>query len=184
MRVATTLTGVAACAAAVAPAGIAQAATHVRHTGRPDMKVVDLGPAAKAGLRVRVPGFMQHHVATPDNSPPNLNYSLGITITGVSRVHVCGWHGTGTWRCTVSASSLIKSHVYRLSKVGGNKRSWRRGLTEVYWNGGGAGNWDQCNTNGSYNGFTGYFSSTGGLHEVYSPNYVWLSPVGPGHPTC
>jgi len=181
--VATTLTGVAACATAMAPA--AHAATQAGHAARPDLKIVDLGPTAKAGLKVRVPGFTQHHVAAPDASTPNLNYSLGMTIHGVSKFHVCGWHGTGTWRCTASLTGFNKNDTYLVWGIGGNIRSWRRGLTDVYWNNGGAGNWDQCNTNGAYDGFAGYYYSSSGVdYPYYSANYVWLQPVGPGDPTC
>jgi hypothetical protein len=108
-----------------------------------------------------------------------------MTIHGASKFHVCGYHGTGTWRCTASETGLNKGSTYLVWKIGGNYRSWRRGLTEVYWNGGGAGNWDQCNTNGAYSGFAGYYySSNGTYYPANSPNYVWLQPVGPGDPTC
>lgn len=181
MRVATALTGMTACAAAVAPAVNAQAAAQARHTAPPKLKIVDLGPAGKSGLRVRVPGHTPG--AVPDNFTPSLHYSLGMFIgPGVSKFHVCGWHPGNAWRCTQEVTGLNKADVYGASHIGGNIRSWQRGLTEVYWNNGGPGYWDECNTNGSYLGYLGYFSSHGNFYST--PAYVWLSPVGPGHPEC
>jgi hypothetical protein len=184
MRVVATLTGAAACVGAMAPTATAQAAPQARETAHPSLKIVDLGnaAAAKKALKVRVPGYAPNFVATPDGSVPNLNFSLGMTFTGMSKFHVCGYHGTGQWRCTAEYTGFIKSHLYWVGNIGGNIESWRRGLTKVYWNNAGAGSWDQCNTNGSYNGFAGFYSPGGS--PIFTRSYVTLSLVGPGHPTC
>jgi hypothetical protein len=183
MRVATALTGMTACATAFGPAVTAQAATKSHHTAPPEFKIVDLGRAGKAGLRVRVPGHTPG-AAIPDSPVPNLHYSLGMTIgPGVSKFHVCGYHLNGAWRCTNEITGLDKSSIYSAWNIGRNVESWQRGATDVYWNNGGAGNWDTCNTNGAYIGGTGFYLKTTGVW-VSSPYYVWLSPVGPGHPEC
>jgi len=159
MRVVTSLTGVTACAAAFAPATPAQAATSAAH---PQSKIVNLGQAGQA----------RDFVA--DGSVPDQPYSLAAVFTGVSKIQVCGWHPTNDWRCTAYKTGLNKKDTYVWSNIGGNHKSWDRGAIDVYWNGGGAGNWDTCNTNGDY---LGHFDSG-------DPYYVILSPVGPGHPEC
>jgi hypothetical protein len=183
MRVATVLTGMTACAAAVAPPVTAHAATQAGHTAPPALKIADLGHAGKGRLRVRVPG-QTVHAAAPDGSVPNLDFSLGITIgPGVSKFHVCGYHPGGVWRCTKEYTGFNKNSPDWVWQLGGNIRSWQRGQTDVYWNNGGKGSWDTCNTNGAYLGATGYWSPDLNTFDL-SPNYVWLSDVGPGQPEC
>jgi hypothetical protein len=185
MRVATALTGMTACAAAFGPAATAQAATQAHQPATPELKIVKLGPVgtAKNGLRVHAIGQAAGQI-TPDGSKPNLDFSLGMTIGGVSQVRVCGYHPGGVWRCT-SEMPLNKDYSYLIYNIGGNVRSWQRGATDVYWDKGGAGSWDTCNTNGAYNGLAGYlYNSNDSLRAHYSLNYVWLTTVGPGDPTC
>jgi hypothetical protein len=181
MRVATALTGMTACAAAFTPAATAQAGTQGHPTAPPGFKVVVLGPAGTTGLRAQTSGHTAG-AAVPDGSVPNLHYSLGVTLHGISQFHVCGYHVDNAYRCTPEYTGYNKGLDYLVYRVGGNIRSWQRGQTTVYWNNGGAGNWDTCNTNGDYNGYAGYFNSPNAL--ILSPNYVWLTTVGPGDPTC
>jgi hypothetical protein len=176
MRVATTLTGVAACAAGFAPAA-AHATTDSAHTAqRQEPEFVNLGKRGHA--RAHINAFItQARVAeTVDGPVPPSRFSMGALFTGVSKIQFCGWHPTNDWRCTITYTGFDKADSYYFYNIGGNKGSWNRGKVDVYWNGGGAGKWDTCNTNGDYNGF---FSS--GINGYVS---VVLSTVGPGYPTC
>jgi hypothetical protein len=170
MRVATTLTGVTACAAAFAPVAAAQAATHA---ARPDAKLVTIPVAEpKAGT---IPSYVKYQ-AVADAAAPDQPFSLGIWVkASVSRFRVCGWHPTNDWRCTGSYTQPYP-FTAEFTSIGGNITSWDRGLTDVYWNGGAAGHRDTCNTNGDYNGY------------LLNSHYVILGfpsdPIGDGVPTC
>jgi hypothetical protein len=148
MRVMAPIVGATACAGAFAPA--AQAAVR---PGSPAQEHASQG----TGRMPARPGSGSMRVYTPDTEAPAQPYTLGIKVSSyVEAFHVCGWHPVNTWRCTAQ----IKNPFYRTgldswydSNVGGNYRSWDRGQVDVYWNAGGKGSWDTCNTNGAYYGY-------------------------------
>jgi|HubBroStandDraft_1064217.scaffolds.fasta_scaffold17897_1 hypothetical protein len=179
MRVATTLIGATAWAAAFAPAATAQTAvgSHQPARERADRPKGQMAVRPDAGtppIPRTAPGA---HLYNPDNTPPAQPYSLAVEVSShVQTFHVCGWHPTNAWRCTKTYSNpgyyspgLGDTTIF---SIGGNHRSWDRGTIDVYWNKGGAGSWDTCNTNGDYDGYP--ISSHGLL----------LGPVGFGKPTC
>jgi hypothetical protein len=149
MRVAVPILGAAAGVAAFAPA--AQAAVR---PGPPVQEHAGGQGAGPASVRLGTGGM---RVYGADTEAPGQPYTLGVKISSyVEAFHVCGWHPTNTWRCTAE----IKNPLFRLaagswydSNVGGNYRSWDRGQVDVYWNAGGPGSWDTCNTNGAYSGY-------------------------------
>jgi hypothetical protein len=148
MRVATILTGATACAAAYMPVGPAHA---VVTGGGPAHKPTAAKPE-KPKLVMRVPavGLAGLH-GTPvahDVEP----YSLSVFAQPtVSKFQACGYHPpNGAWRCTAYQGNKcfeLPMYFCRYQDVGGNIRSWNRGLIRLYWNGGGPGLRNQCNTN-------------------------------------
>jgi hypothetical protein len=183
MRVSTALTGMTACAAVFMPVAAAHAATRSALPGKTE------GSTAKGGKMVRVevlPGTnagRHQRVAGPDNVTPAQPYYLDLWLkNSVTSFHVCGWHPTNTWRCTPTYDTPgQKPNPFSYQDVGHNAHSWDRGTIDIYWNGGGPGHWDTCNTNGAYNGYLGQSIS---VHSV-----VWLSNgtgggIGNGVPTC
>jgi hypothetical protein len=177
MRVAMSLTGVAACGAAFAPAAAAQAA-QTTHALPPEPRLEVVGVVGK-GMQAHLPTFARElhpHAVHPDASVPAEPFSMGMYFYGASKIRVCGWHPPDTWRCTNSRTGLSENKIYYWPNIGGNHRSWDRGVVDVYWNGGGPGNWDTCNTNGAYLGY------------LHSSHYLILgsssSTVGPGQPQC
>ena len=159
MRVATILTGATACAAAYMPAGPAQAVTGGGLAHKPTATKPE-----KPRLRMRFPaaslaGRPDVRVAH-DVEPYSLSAVVGPTV---GSYQVCGYHPpNGAWRCTPYASNACygTNSYCRYYDVGGNIRSWNRGLIKVYWNGGGPGHWNQCNTN------TSVFASSATGHRV------------------
>jgi hypothetical protein len=144
---------------------------------------------AKKGLRVATTllGASGTTVALMPAAPafagpvPNQPYELNIIFKlSVSQYHVCGWHPGNAWRCTTEHFTAHRngSTVNFASDVGGNGRSWDRGTLDVYWNSGGPGHRDTCNTNGT------------GNWALESANSVWLwngsfgNGIGNGVPTC
>jgi len=154
MRVATAITGVTAAAAGFLPTAAAHAATRPAAT-TPAGKLAKTGEF-RDGKLVRLK--MDTGLASPDNTTPGQPYWLDILFKGsVHSYQVCGWHPTNAWRCTgwTTPSSTF------VGDVGGNKYSWDRGKVSVRWNGGAAGHWDYCNTNGSYNGYAQSYGQSG-----------------------
>jgi hypothetical protein len=157
MRVATTLVGATAFAAALAPAATAEAAA--RPAGprqpigvRPGRTGRTMAVRAGAGTTAALAG----HRFNPDTLPPSgSRYTLGLLVSPyVYSFHVCGWHPTNTWRCTPTRyNPNYLEYAYYDANVGGNKWSWNKGAVDVYWNKGGKGSWDTCNTNGDYWGY-------------------------------
>jgi hypothetical protein len=160
MRVATVFTGAAACTAAYMAAPPAYAAPE--------------RPASNNGI-------------------PESPYSASVMISGrVSTIQACGYKniGGGKWECTPiiarsnpELTGRVSGTNWRIVELGSN---WRRGLFKLWWNHHGAGSWDECNTNGAYNGqiashsrvllFTnGSYTSQGGYLQ---------GPVGFGVPEC
>lgn len=153
MRVATALTGMATCAAGFLPTA-AQAAT------------------AGQGLK-----------AAPDATAPPQPYYLNVWFkTSVETYQVCGWHPGNAYRCTAwKDAQAWNSHFHVAFSVGGNPHSWDRGEIKVAWNGGAAGHWDECNTNGAYYGYVG-----SGDNPYYSANLTSANGggIGDGIPEC
>jgi hypothetical protein len=171
MRVATILTGATACAAAYMPAGPAHAVVtggglaHKPTAAKPEKpKLIMRVPATGlAGLR----GAPVRH----DVEPYSLSVWAGPTV---SRFQACGYHPpNGAWRCTNYQGNACYSTPFscRYGNVGGNIRSWNRGLIRLYWNGGGPGLRNQCNTNISV------YSSSATGHKV-------AVIAGTGIPNC
>lgn len=110
--------------------------------------------------------------APPQGPPAPLTYKLRlISGPGVSRVRACGWSSGARWSCTGWGEKLSTS-VSHVTGIGG---TWRRGRFDVYWNGGGKGNWSACNTSGAYSGSAGSGTVTLGTGTY---------PAGPGHSRC
>lgn len=170
MRVATALTGVAACAAGFLPAAAAQAAT-------PGGQPAKIKPKNVKWLVQRMADGSA--VATPDNTAPTQPYWLDINFkNSVRSFQACGWHPGNVYRCTPwqrPTASHLGFHV------GGNLHSWDRGQITIGWNGGAAGHRDTCNTNGAYYGLI--LSGQSGFDSVVltSPNF---GGIGDGVPTC
>jgi hypothetical protein len=142
MRVATVLTGVTACAAAFAPmAAAAPAAGHGKTATPPPGKAIRVRVPGVSALRMEPKGTVRHDVEP---------YSMSLIVEpSIASFHVCGYHTpNGAWRCTPTYSNLFYHTIPRkYSKIGGNIRSWNRGTIDVYWNNGGRGSWNTCNTN-------------------------------------
>jgi len=179
MRVATALTGMTACAAGFLPTAAAHAATGAGQPGK------TTGSMDKKGKLVRLkvmPGPGGPGVAGPDTAAPAQPYWLNIYFKeSVYSYQVCGWHPTNEWRCTAHDTDSLVSSPNLIRHVGGNKYSWDRGTIDIYWNGGGAGHWDTCNTNGAYNG-QAYLGQSG--HDSVS---LWSSKdggIGNGAAAC
>jgi hypothetical protein len=188
MRVATTLIGATAFAAALAPAATAEAAA--RPAGprqpigeRPGRTARPMTVRAGAGA---TPALGGHRYRPANIAPSGSHYALGIFVSPlVESFHVCGWHptntpGDNTWRCTPTRDNPNwPDSQYYDGNVGGNtdKWSWAKGTIDVYWNKGGRGSWDTCNTNGDY---YGYFASQ---HEVVL-NSAQGGGIGFGVPEC
>jgi hypothetical protein len=165
MRVATTLTGVTACAAAFMPAATAHAATRPETATR--------GPDAAHDMRIQQARGLQ--VAAAGLHEP---YSLWVYVrpSVKTRFQVCGWQhiGGGQWSCTASYS--LGTHGYEYVYMGSN---WNRGKVNVWWNGHLKGSWDTCNTNAG--GFYGSSNPSGTTVVLYGNG---KRGVGPGTPTC
>jgi len=176
MRVATALTGMTACAAGFLPTAAAHAATG---SGQPAKTT---GPMDEKGKLVRLKVMPGPGAAGPATSAPAQPYWLNIYFKeSVYTYQVCGWHPTNEWRCTAHDTDSLVSSPNLIKDVGGNKYSWDRGTIDIYWNGGGAGHWDTCNTNGAYNG-QAYLGRSG--HDSVS---LWSSKdggIGNGAKTC
>lgn len=152
MRVATVITGAAACATAFAPTLPAEAT--------PDLPAVVNG-----GIPI---------------SP----YYLWVRVSPrVSTIQACGYEDVsgGKWACTgierVTASVRNSLYTEMYMPIYAN---WRRGLIKLWWNKHGAGSWDECNTNGDYNG---EFIPASNHQEVVLTN-SHLGQIGFGVPTC
>jgi hypothetical protein len=166
MRVATAVTGVTAAAAGFLPTAAAHAAT--APAGKP-AKTAEF----KGGKLVRLKVDPGPGTAGPDNTAPGQPYWLNLVLkSSVHSYQVCGWHPTNTWRCTAWAAP---NGFDSATTVGGNKHSWDRGVIDIYWNGGGAGHWDYCDTNGSY-----YGSVQLGRSGLDGAESVWLYAPGGG----
>jgi hypothetical protein len=164
MRVATVITGVAACATAFTPTLPAEAAPNL--------------PAS-------------------NNGAPNSPYNMSVLISGkVSTIQACGYKnvGGGEWECTgiiprnsPELTAQVLGTNWRQVQLGDN---WRRGLVKLWWNKHGAGSWDECNTNGTFNGQLDW-GVTNGSYSVLLTNGVYNSkggfnqgPIGFGVAEC
>jgi hypothetical protein len=184
MRVATALTGMTACATGFLPAAAAHAATSAGRAGNPAKARTGEGKLVR--LKV-VPGGITPGGRTirPDiTAAPDEPYWLSIHFkTSVSLTQVCGWHPNNRYACTpwtetyYSPDGLTKS----LQNVGGNQHSWDLGEIKVYWNGGGLGRWDECNTNGTWEGYWSYAFSG---YRIAVMNSKSGGGIGNGVPEC
>lgn len=114
-----------------------------------------------------------------DGPVPDLDYWLMVNVSAqVRTIRVCGWLPDQAWHCTGWYTATVTGvNGYQFTYVGWPSQ-WRRGRIAVYWNGGGPGKWDQCNTNGAYNGYLWFGDKNAvalglGGHDV-----------GPGNPEC
>jgi hypothetical protein len=172
MRVATTLIGATAFMAGFAPAVTAHAEGKAQQP-TPQQPAREQASRAEGRMVVRL---ALEASLTPDNTPPAQPYSLAVGVSNqVQSFHVCGFHPTNDWRCTRTYKNPgynLGYPQYNIFNIGGNYRSWDRGTIDVYWNKGGPGSWDTCNTNSNFSGY------------LLSPNSVLLGTIGFGHGTC
>jgi hypothetical protein len=176
MRVATALTGMTACATGFLPAAAAHAATSA---GRPgNLAKVQTG----AGKLVRLEVFPGGANTRPDiTADPAEPYWLNIAFkASVTNWQVCGWHPAG-YRCTATQTIGKQTSPFSVLHVGGNNYSWDLGQITVYWNGGGPGHNDTCNTNGAWHGV--WYPGDSG-HESAMLTSTYGGYIGDGVPEC
>lgn len=187
MRVATAFTGMTACAGVFLPTAAAHATPS--SAGRAgNLAKVQTQEGKLVRLKVSQGGRTTHPGITGGNpAKSSSGYWLDIQFkTSVTTYQVCGLHIHGAYRCTAVTRT---SHGTSLSKfafhVGGNKHSWILGPISVFWNGGGPGHRDYCNTTGHWHGqWLVPGVSDNGLASARSAVLSGPGLIGNGVPEC
>jgi hypothetical protein len=114
-----------------------------------------------------------------DGPAPDLDYWLMVNVSAqVKTIRACGWLSDQAWHCTSWYTATVTGvNGYQYTYVGWPSQ-WRRGKIAVYWNGGGPGKQDQCNTNSAYIGYL-WDGDKDAVALGLAGHYA-----GPGNPEC